>query len=132
MECVYKGQHKGLVVEMEMFCILPLSASTFCLFVILEFCKMLSFFFFLLFGAAPSAYGGSHARGQLELQPPAYITAIATWDPSHICDLYHSSWQCQILNPLSEARHRTCNLMVPRQILFRCATVETPKMLPLR
>ena len=40
----------------------------------------------------------------LELQLLAYTTATATSDPSLICDLYHSSWQCQILNPLSEAR----------------------------
>ena len=39
-----------------------------------------------------------------ELQLPAYATAIATPDPSHICNLHHSSRQCQILNPLSEAR----------------------------
>ena len=35
-------------------------------------------------------------------------------DPSRICDLYHNSWQCQILNQLSEARDRTRNLMVLR------------------
>ena len=28
-----------------------------------------------------------------------------------ICDLCHSSWQCRILHPLSEARDRTCILM---------------------
>ena len=39
-----------------------------------------------------------------ELQVPAYTTATATPDPSLICDLHHSSWQCQILNPLSEAK----------------------------
>ena len=32
---------------------------------------------------------------------PAYATA--TWDPSHFCDLHHSSRQCWILNPVSEA-----------------------------
>ena len=32
---------------------------------------------------------------------PAYTTAT-TQDPSPVCDLYHSSWQCRILNPLSE------------------------------
>uniref|UniRef100_A0A8D1VUY0 Myosin light chain 1/3, skeletal muscle isoform n=1 Tax=Sus scrofa TaxID=9823 RepID=A0A8D1VUY0_PIG len=32
-------------------------------------------------------------------------------DPSHICNLHHSSGQCQILNPLSEARDQTHNLM---------------------
>ena len=41
------------------------------------------------------------ARGKLELQLPNYTTAIETWDLSHICDLHHSSEQCQILNPLS-------------------------------
>ena len=54
---------------------------------------------------------------ELELQMLAYTTATATWDPSHVCDLYHSSQQCRILNPLSEARDQTQNLMVPSQIL---------------
>ena len=35
-------------------------------------------------------------------------TATAMQDPSYLCDLYHSSWQCQILNPLSKTRHQTC------------------------
>ena len=52
-------------------------------------------------------------RVQLE---PAYATVIATRDPSCICNLYHSSQQCWILNPLSKARDWTCNLMVPSQI----------------
>ena len=55
-----------------------------------------------------------------DLQPLAYATATATWDPSHVCDLHHSSWQRQILNPLREARDRTCNLMVPSRIHFCC------------
>ena len=63
---------------------------------------------------------------KLELQLLAYTTAIAMPDPSHICDLRHSSWQCQILNPLSEARDQTYNLMVPSQIHFRCAKMGTP------
>ena len=41
---------------------------------------------------------------QSELQLLAYTTAIATWDPSPICNLHHSSWQCGVLNPVSEAR----------------------------
>ena len=53
---------------------------------------------------------------ELELQLLAYATATATPDLSHTCDLHHSSGQCQILNPLSEARDRTRNLMVPSQI----------------
>ena len=38
-----------------------------------------------------------------ELPPLAYITATAMRDPSHICDLHHSSRQRQTRNPLSEA-----------------------------
>ena len=62
-----------------------------------------------------------------ELQLPAYTTATATRDLSHICDLYYSSWQCRILNPPREARDRTWNLMVPSQICFHCAMTGTPR-----
>ena len=55
---------------------------------------------------------------KLELWPLAYITASATWDLSCICNLCHSSQQCQILNLLREARDRTCSLMVASQIHF--------------
>ena len=61
-----------------------------------------------------------------ELQLPAYATATATWEPSRVCDLHHSSRQHWILNPLSEARDQIRNLMVPGQIRFRCATTGTP------
>ena len=50
-------------------------------------------------------------------------------DLSHICDLHHSSWQHQIVNPLSKARDWTHNLIVPSQICFRCATVGTPQII---
>ena len=64
---------------------------------------------------------------KLELQLPAYTTATATatWDPSHIFDLHHSSWQCQIVNRLSEPRDRNCVLMDASQIRFRWATMGT-------
>ena len=42
-----------------------------------------------------------------ELQPLAYAIATAMPDLSHTCNLHHSSQQCQILNPLMEARDRT-------------------------
>ena len=42
-----------------------------------------------------------------DLQLLAYTTAIATPDPSLVCDFHHSSQQREILNPLSEARDRT-------------------------
>ena len=65
-----------------------------------------SFFFFFffclfcLFRATPVAYGGSQAGGLIG----AYTTATAMPDPSRLCDLHHSSWQCWILDPLSKAR----------------------------
>ena len=48
---------------------------------------------------------------KLELQMPPYTRDTAMPDPSHVCDLHHSSWQCQIFNPLSEARDQTWVLM---------------------
>ena len=62
------------------------------------------------------ASGGSQLGVESELQLPAYAIVTATPDPSHVWDLHHSSWQCQILNPLSKARDRTRNLMVPSRI----------------
>ena len=46
-----------------------------------------------------------------ELQPLAYATATAKPDLSHVCDLYHSSQQYGILNPLSKAKDGTHALM---------------------
>ena len=66
-------------------------------------------FIILLFRAAPAAYGGSRARGQ--------IRASAAWtmpDLSHVFDLYHSSFW--ILNPLSNARDPTRILMDPSRV----------------
>ena len=45
-----------------------------------------------------------------ELQLPAYTTATALLDLSHIYDLHHSFWQCWILNLLGKFRDRTCIL----------------------
>ena len=42
---------------------------------------------------------------------PAYTTATAMLDPSHVCDLCCNLRQCWILNPPSEARDRTRILM---------------------
>ena len=61
-----------------------------------------------------------------ELQLPAYTTATATRDPSCIFDLQHSSQQHQILNPLSEARDRTCVLMDTKEVHYYSATMATP------
>ena len=52
-----------------------------------------------------------------ELQLPAYTTATAMPDLSHICDLCCSWWEPQILNPLSKARDGTRILMDTSQVL---------------
>ena len=60
---------------------------------------------------------------ELELQLSAYITATAMQHPSHICDLHHSSWQCQIPDSPIEARDQ----MITGWIHFRYATMGTPR-----
>ena len=69
------------------------------------------FFFFCLFRAASVAYGGSQARSWIGATASGYTTATAKHDPSWVCNPHRSSQQCQILNPLSEARDRTWVLM---------------------
>ena len=86
----------------------------FCLF----FCFFFCFFAFLLYRAAGIAYGSSQARGGIGAAAAACATATATWDPSHVCDLHNSSWQCQILNLLSKAGDRTCVLMNTSWVQF--------------
>ena len=61
---------------------------------------------------------------------PAYATAML--DLSCVCDLHHSSWQCRILNPLSEARDRTHVLMDTSQVHYGCTTVGTPLSLSFK
>ena len=68
------------------------------------------YFYFLLSRATLVAYGNSQARSQ--------IGTVAT-------GLHHSSQQCQILNPLSEARDRTHVLMDPSQVPFHCTTTPS-------
>ena len=63
----------------------------------------IDFFFFL--GPHPWHMEVPRLEIELELYLPAYTTA--TIEPSCVCDLHHNSWQCQILNPLSEARDQT-------------------------
>ena len=72
----------------------------------------LVFFFFL----GPHLWHVKFCRlgVKLELSLTAYATV--SWDPSHVCDLYHSSWRHQILNLPSKARDWTHILMDARQV----------------
>ena len=55
--------------------------------------KSLFLFCFLFFRVIPMAYGSFQARVEMELQLPAYTTATATQDLSHVCNPHHSSRQ---------------------------------------
>ena len=70
------------------------------------FCTNL--FFFLLFRAALTAYGGSQARSQIRTTAASHSHSHSN---SYVFDLHHSSWQHWTLNLLSEARDRTCILL---------------------
>ena len=80
--------------------------------------KRVVFFLSLFLGQYPRHIEVPRLGVELELQLSAYTTATAMQDLSLVCDLYHSPWQRQILNPLSEARDRTCALMDASQICF--------------
>ena len=91
--------------------------------------KSSSLLFFIFFGfLGPHLWYMEVPRlgVESELQLPADTTATAIQDQSPVWNLHHNSWQCQIFNPLSEARDWTRNLMVRSQICFHCATMGTP------
>ena len=50
-------------------------------------------YFFAFFRATTAAYGSSQGRGQIGATAADLATATATQDPSHVCNLRHSSWQ---------------------------------------
>ena len=74
-------------------------------------CLKIFIFYFCLLGLYAQYMELSRLGVELELQLPAYDTATATWDLSCVCSLYHSSWQCWILYPLSRAKDQTHILM---------------------
>ena len=89
-------------------------------------------FFYLLF----FAFSGLHLQHmkvlrlgvKMELHLLAYATATATEDPNSICNLYHRSLQCWILNQQGKARDQTHILMDTSWVGFltHLATTGTP------
>ena len=98
-----------------MWCRLPFS------FLIFSF-----FFFFVFLGPHLQQMEVPRLGVELELQSLVYTTATATWDPSCICNLCHSLWQCGILNPLSKARDWTCIFMDASWVLNLLSHTGTP------
>ena len=86
-----------------------------------------SFFFFVFLGPHPWHMEVPRLGAESELQLLANTTATETWDLSLICNLQHSSEQCQFLNPLSKARDQTCGLMATSWVLYCWVTMGTPK-----
>ena len=89
-------------------------------------CVTASFFVCFFLGPHPRHMEAPRLGVELKLQLSACTTAIVTPDPSCVCNLHHSSWQCQVLDPLREARDRTCILTDTSQVHFCCATMGIP------
>ena len=85
-------------------------------------------FFLVFFRVVSAAHGCSQARGRIGATAASLVTATATQDLSHVCDLHYSSRQYQILNLLSEARDWILILMGTSQVRYRWATTGTPKI----
>ena len=83
------------------------------------------FLIFLLFRAVPTACEVPRLGDESELQLPDDTTA--TPDLSCVGDLHHSSWQCQILNPLIKARDWTHILMDTSLVPYYWATMGTAR-----
>ena len=89
-------------------------------------------FFFLLFRATLVAYENSQARDRIRAAAAAASRRHSYSNlGSELRLQYHSSWQCQIPNPMSEARGQSRILMDTSQIRFCFATIGTPWVLLL-
>ena len=90
---------------------------------------ILFFLFIYFFRARPVVYGGSQARGLIRAKSAGLCHSHSNARPEPNLWPTLQPWQCQILNPLNEARDPTHNLMAPSWIYFHYATTGTPKAL---
>ena len=84
------------------------------------------FFLFLILGPHLQHLEVPRLGVESELQQPAHTTATATEDPSHIFDLYHSSWQRWIPDPPNEARDQNHILEDTSWVHFHCTITGIP------
>ena len=84
-------------------------------------------FIFVFLGLHLQHMEVSRLEFELELQPQVYTIATAMRDLSSVCDLHHSSQQCQILN------HRAGPGIEPKTswILVRFLTYRVTEKTPL-
>ena len=120
--CLSFEFHWKIGVTQTQLLSIPVPIFTVCSWMVHTFTTLSLSFCFL--GLHPRHREGPRLGVKLELQPPAYTTATAMQDPSHVCDLHHSSWQCRIPDPLSEPRDKSCILMDTSRIHFHCTTQE--------
>ena len=85
-------------------------------------------FFFCLFRAVPTAYGGSQGRDQIGAAATDLCHSHSNMGSELHLQPTRSSQQRRILNPLSKARDRTCVLMNASQIGFHWTTTGTPTL----
>ena len=84
--------------------------------------------YFLLFRATLVACGGFQARGQIRATATGLCQSHSSVGSEPSLRPTPQLTATLILNPLSKARDRTCNLMIPSRICFRCVTMGTPSL----
>ena len=119
------GSHVALAVAVAGSLSPDLTTYLAWLFVV-KFSNRFFFFFFCFLGSYMQHTEVPRLGVKLELQLLGYATA--TQDPSHVCDLHHTSWNHQILNPLSEDRGWTCILMDASWAHYHWATTGIPTL----
>ena len=84
--------------------------------------------FFVFLGPHPWHMEIPRLGVESELWLLAYAIATATPDQSDDCNLHCSSWQHQILNPLSDAGDQTCILMDASEVFNLLSQTGIPNV----
>ena len=86
-----------------------------------------SLFFFCLFRATPTAYGGYQASRRIgDIAASLHHSHSNVGSEPRLWPTPHRSWKCWILNPVSKARDQTCINMDAGQIRFHWAATGSP------
>ena len=110
MSCSLKSFNSFFLLDFIYFCLFFLIEPTSSWIIDLLIAERWELLIFVFLGPHTQHMEVPRLGVKLELQLPAYTTATATPDLSHVFNLHSSSWQHQILNPLIKARDQTCIL----------------------